>query len=248
MNVNAIINDAATRAHRSLEREGFFIKNETRVVVDPNLQVMGYTYFRDGFHYIVLSGFTVTSDLLDGLLVHEMSHIFRSEVGHPSHDEDLINEILTCYRSGDYREGVLLEIINHVKDVYADDVAFRVFRRWSGGFSGKAIRDFFLDWIKTEPMYIDDTEKAMWLNGSILVSNAFAIGSMMRHGYREFLSEGFNAKNNSFLGKIDVDLVENFEYFKESFARGFEQTIDTPLFRRRLSEYLDCFISMVEGG
>ncbi len=245
MEIENVVKKAFARSFDAMTQRGFPIGGEVQIGVDPNLPIMGYTYTKDGVHAIVVSEFAVTSGLLDGLLVHEMSHIYMGEAKHPSHDDVLVEGVVKKFREGDYRDRVLHEIVNHVKNIYADDVAFKVFKDWQGAFSGETARKFFLNWIKTEPIALDDPTQSRWMNGSIMVSNAFAVGTATRHGYFKGFEEEFTARNAEFLNRVDGELAENFDYFKRFFA-NLEAETSASLFRRRLSDFLKRFIAMAE--
>ncbi len=245
MDIEAVVREAFSKAYEAMERGGFSISGPVRIAVDPNLAFMGYTYTKDGVHTIVVSGMAIASGLLDGLLVHEMSHVYMGGANHPSHDEVLVQSVLQRFMRGDYRDGVLHEIVNHVKNVYADDVAFAVFKEWRGSFSGDMARQFFLNWIKTKPMPLEDATQNRWVNGSIMVSNAFAIGTVERHGYLRGYEGEFATRNVSFLNRADGELVKNFDYFRNFFA-SLEVKTDASIFRKRLLEYLERFTTMVE--
>src|SRR5713226_7745912 len=69
-----------------MRKAGFDIGNKVKVVVDPQLPFMGYTMPQGGNFTIVVSGGAVGSGLLEGLLVHEMSHVYRIQTNHPTHN------------------------------------------------------------------------------------------------------------------------------------------------------------------
>ncbi len=73
------------------------------------------------------------------MLVHELCHIYRTEKNHPSHNKELLNRIWHVVLEEtktprDYEVRVIQRAINHVQDLYADDLSFKVFednKLWS---------------------------------------------------------------------------------------------------------------------
>src|SRR2546425_985668 len=82
--VEEAIRKARQTAIEVMRKAGYDIGNKVKVVVDPNLPFMGYTMPQGGNFTIVVSGGAVGSGLLEGLLVHEMSHVYRIQTNHPS--------------------------------------------------------------------------------------------------------------------------------------------------------------------
>jgi len=116
-----------------MQQTGFRIDRDVRVVVDEKLPFMGYTSHRwqSQRHTIVVSGFALESPMLEGLLTHELSHIYRTITNHPSHSEPLIASLMRFFIDSqklhrDYEQQVLHQAINHVQDLYADDITVKV--------------------------------------------------------------------------------------------------------------------------
>ena len=97
MQVQRTVNDSFQRALRMMEEAGYGIGENASVVVDPTLSFMGYTFPGQGGFNIVVSGAAVDSGMLEGLLVHEMSHIYRMKSKHPSHDAEIINAAIARF-------------------------------------------------------------------------------------------------------------------------------------------------------
>jgi len=240
---------AAEKARNRLARNGFAIQGKIRVRVDPHLAFMGYTHQSNGVHIIVVSGRAVSSGVLEGLLVHEMSHIYRTESRHPSHDKGVISEVMeeAIEEHGvkeDYQLRILWELINHFQNIYADDIAFTVFSEEDTPFSRKQIQEFFLGWIKTDPIYTDGAQ-AKWLNGAIMVSNAFAVGSLKRHGHLDGIEHEIKAANAQFLEKLEVAIAEKFDYFKNFFAK-LDRNPDKFTVKKELSSLIRNFLNIVK--
>ena len=177
--------EKATRnALKLMNDAGFGISDGLRVVVDPKLSFMGYSTRSDGGDVIVVSGMALKSGMIEGLLIHEMCHIYRTNTNHPSHNQGLLNRVgqyvtRKSHLTEDYQIVIVQQAVNHLQDLYADDVAFRVFNR-SEAFPPDQAFDFFLSWINDTPGASRNV-KAVWLNVGIMLNNCFALSNMIRH-------------------------------------------------------------------
>src|SRR2546428_13903585 len=101
--VEESVRKARQTAIEMMKKAGFDIGTKVKVVVDPKLPFMGYTMPQGDSFTIVVSGGAVGSGLLEGLLVHEMSHVYRIKTSHPSHNGQILEEAVD-----NLRERVLL--------------------------------------------------------------------------------------------------------------------------------------------
>ena len=88
-----IVKNAMRNALRMMRDSGFEISDKLEVVLDPELPFMGYATKRSGGHVIVVSGMALKSGLVEGLLIHEMRHVYRTDNNHPSHNSELLNSV-----------------------------------------------------------------------------------------------------------------------------------------------------------
>jgi len=226
---------------------GFEIAQPVEVVVDSNLPFMGYTIPQgDGFR-IVVSGTAVSSGMLEGLLVHEMSHIYRMQTNHPSHNGRIIGTVLSKLVSRsplqEYQQQVLHNLVNHIQDLYADDIALKVFRT-SGVLSMEQLSRFFQGWVKDTPVESGDPRRDRWVNSSIMVNNARAIGQMARHGIEDI--GGSASKSNArFLSHVSSNVAEHFDYFR-NLMTNLDRNITEEGYRVLLLEYLKRFLQIAE--
>lgn len=88
-----------------------------------------WTAHYDEYHVINVSRRVATSAMARELALHELSHMFRFEEGHASHHQST-NEALYLALAGPRTDEQLayhgLQIANHMKDVYADDLTLSV--------------------------------------------------------------------------------------------------------------------------
>ena len=82
------------RAKDMMSEGEYSVGDNVRVVVDSNLGFMGYAFPNAGKFTIVASDSAVGSGMLEGLLVHEMSHIYRIQTKHPSHSDPRVGGVI----------------------------------------------------------------------------------------------------------------------------------------------------------
>src|SRR2546422_3892696 len=90
--ITETVRKARQTAIEMMRKAGYDIGTRVKVVVDPPLPFMGYTMPQGGNFTIVVSGRAVGSGLLEGLLVHEMSHVYRIQMNHPSHNGQILEK------------------------------------------------------------------------------------------------------------------------------------------------------------
>ena len=233
-----------------MERAGFEINQDVRVVVDEKLAFMGYTSRRWQSHIIVVSGHAVKSPMLEGLLAHELSHVYRNTTGHPSHSESLIANLMRLFIEShnldrDYEQEILHQVINHVQDLYADDIAIKVLAANRGTAPRvEQLGEFFLGWIKEEPARSGARRRDQWINASILLNNSFAVSNMERHKIAERLIEKAKMSNQRFLSRIKASAAGRFSYFN-AFMVSLKEDISESEFREQMKEYLQSFLDVV---
>src|SRR2546425_5788138 len=106
------VKGAKENAMEMMKKAGYDVGDIIQVTVDPKLPFMGYTIPRGNDHYrIVVSGGSVDSGMLEGLLVHEMSHVYRMKTKHPSHNGNVIEEAVNSFGKNivkyDYQEKIM---------------------------------------------------------------------------------------------------------------------------------------------
>src|SRR5207247_10484343 len=88
--VAEVVNRYRSSAIQMMTNAGFKITDNVKVAVDPELRFMGYTMPQGKSFTIVVSGGAVGSEMLEGLLVHAMSHIYRIQTNHPLHNAAIL--------------------------------------------------------------------------------------------------------------------------------------------------------------
>ncbi len=244
-----IVSEALKDTLDMMKHAGFVIDQEVSVVVDEKLPFMGYTSRQPQGHTIVVSGFSVKSGMLKGLLAHELSHVYRNITNHPSHNERIITHLAGSFSNqhkldADYRGEILDQVINHVQDLYADDISMKVLVNGESGlFDSKQLEEFFVEWVKEEPVKTGAVQRDQWVNGAMMLSNCFALSNMQRHSIGDNKLRA-KAKSDTFLSRINPEAAEEFRYFNNFMVGLREQVTDTE-FIEGMEEYLERFFEVV---
>ena len=242
-----LVKKAELNASQMMKKSGFGIKSDVEVAIDPQLPFMGYTMPQGRGYRIVVSGGAVGSGMLEGLLVHEMSHIYRMENNHPSHDAEIIEEAIDKigkqHLSQDYQQKIVHDLLNDIQDLYADDVSMKVIKKGQILEPGQ-INSFLQDWVKDEPVESGNPEKDRWVNTSIMVHNARAIGQMTRHSIEDTGGKAADS-NKRFLSRMPPTAASQFEYFQELMI-NLKENMTKDQYRKLLADYLNRFLEVAE--
>ena len=216
------------------------------VVVDPTLPFMGYTKPEGNKFRITVSGNAIESGMLEGLLVHEMSHIYRMRTNHPSHNARIIDTVVNSLGERalpyEYQRKIVGELVNNIEDLYADDIAVSVMRGML--VSEEQLSRFLQDWVKDEPVETGDPVRDRWVNASIMANNARAIGQMIRHQIED-TGDKAAAMNERFLSLTSPEISTQYEYFLNTLT-NLKEAITQEEYRILLSEYLSRFLETTE--
>lgn len=242
------VGEALNDVLQMMAHAGFGINEEVSVVVDKNLPFMGYTSRQGQRHTIVVSGMAVRSGMLKGLLAHELSHVYRNVTNHPSHNERIITQLASSFINNyevdaDYQRQILHQVINHVQDLYADDITMRIISADSELFDPKQLEEFFTEWIKEAPVHTGVEKRDRWVNAGIILNNSFALSNMQRHNINDG-DRRAESKNQIFLGRISREAANQFRYFND-FMVGLKEQVAEREFQREMNEYLTRFYEVV---
>ena len=230
-----------------MKKAGYDIGTKVKVVVDPKLPFMGYTMPQGGNFTIVVSCGAVGSGLLEGLLVHEMSHVYRIQTNHPSHNGEILEEAIDNLGKKvalrDYQQKIIHDLLNDIQDLYADDISFKVLRNTPIMESNQMTR-FLQDWVKDEPTKTRDPAMDDWVNASIMTHNARAIAQMARHKVEDIDGRAEQA-NKRFLSQISPRVSGRFEYFR-NLLENLREDMTAEEYRRLLTDYLQQFLDIAE--
>src|SRR6267143_1741987 len=242
-----LVKKAYLNASRMMKESGFGLKSNVEVAIDLQLPFMGYTMPQGRGYRIVVSGGSVGSGMLEGLLVHEMSHIYRMENNHLSHDAEIIEEAIDKigkqYLSHDYQQKIVHDLLNDIQDLYADDLSMKVIKNGQILEPGQ-INSFLQEWVKDEPVESGNPERDRWVNASIMVHNARAIGQMTRHNIED--TGGKAAESNKrFLSRMPPAAASQFLSFRDLMV-NLKENITRGQYRKLLADYLNRFLKVAE--
>lgn len=226
-----------------MREKGYVIESPVTLSVDPKLSIMGYAKREGKAHRIIISEWALDSEMLGGLVLHELAHIYFTERGAHSHDGEILEEVLEDLKE---REGLraketeyLIDSFNHLQNILVDDIVFAVMDEKEHTLT----RRFFSEWISDRP------SGDPVLDAALLSRNAFAIASLKRRGLFE-RDNDMHYKNQGFLmamgrAEKDFDWIENFLETSDSawdrlqFSRAVETYFETILTLMRSAARLD---------
>jgi hypothetical protein len=230
-----------------MKKAGFDIGTKVKVVVDPKLPFMGYTMPQGGNFTIVVSGGAVGSGLLEGLLVHEMSHVCRMQTNHLSHNRQILEEAVDNLGKKkvlrDYQQKIVHDLLNDIQDLYADDISFKVLGN-TPIFASDQMTRFLQDWVKDEPAKTRDPVTDGWVNASTMTHNARAIAQMARHKVEDTGGRAQQA-NRKFLSQISPRVAGRFEYFR-NLLEDLREDMTPAQYKALLADYLGQFLEIAE--
>jgi len=236
-----LLANTAQKTLKMMRDSGFEVSERLEVVVDPELPFMGYSRRRkEGGHVIVVSGMALKSGLVEGLLIHEMCHVYRTDTNHPSHNHELLNRVSQAIihkhqLTEPFQIRIIQQAVNHIQDLYADDIAFQVFQK-TKSFTPEQAHKFFLDWIQDTPLGEKST-KERWLNTGILLNNCFATSNLTRHNIPDTDNKAQN-KTQKFLSQTNKKTQTGFIHLR-NFMTNLKQNPTPKQFEIQLNQYLN---------
>ncbi len=242
------VREALSTAKGMMRKAGFDIGNTVQVAVDPKLPIMGYTTPQGRNYRIVVSGMAVKSGMLEPLLIHEMSHVYRMQTHHPSHNQRTITKVVNTLAkqslSQDYQQKIIGELVNHIQDLYADDIAIRVIKQIES-LPKNQLTEFLQDWVKDEPIKSNDARRDRWVSSAIMVNNARALSQMKRHRIEDIGDKAL-ASSMKFLTQIPPSTSRQSEYFRNVMT-NLEEKITEEKYTDLLTDYLGRFLEIAEN-
>ncbi len=185
--------------------------------------------------------------MLQALIVHEMSHIYRMQTNHPSHNAEILEEAVDKLRKKnlryEYQEKIVHDLLNDIQDLYADDIAFKVLRTNKTPVLDQ-VPEFLQGMVTDQPAQSADPVKDRWVNASIMTHNARAVAQMTRHRIDDKGRRAEHA-NQRFLSQVALDNAKDFDFFRNTLA-NLRENITEPEHRALLAEYLNRFLEVAE--
>lgn len=229
-----------------MKQKGYEIESKVTLDVEPDLAIMGYARKEGGVHKIMISEWALDSEMLGGLVLHELSHVYFMERGASSHDNSLLERVFEDLREHEglraKEEEHLVDAFNHLQNVLVDDIVFDVMGEKEQG----KIKRFFAEWISDRPSG-DPVADA-----SLLCRNAFAVASLKRRRLADWSTRGGHddaemyIRNRSLLNALGHNAEKDFNWLEE-FLEKSEPDLGKAAFRSSLEAYFDRMISLMRS-
>ncbi len=216
---------------------GYKINSPVKIKVDRKLNIMGYSKKEKDCHLIVVSEWSLESGMVEGLILHELAHIYFMERGAVTHRSEILERILERFsrleglrtREREY----LIEAYNHLQNIIVDDIVFRVIDERMVD----AVRSFFQQWVT------DKTTGDPVSDAAILCRNAFAIASLKRRNLID--DNDFVLKvNKRFIEKLGGNAKREFEWI-ERFLENAKSSENEEEFAGMLESYFERIIGLM---
>jgi len=220
-----------------MREKGFVVKSTVSLSIDPKLAIMGYAKKAGNAHKIVISDWALDSEMLGGLVLHELAHVYFTERGAFSHDGDALESLLQEMRN---KDGIrakevehLIDAYNHLQNILVDDVVFAVMQ----GKELDMAKRFLSEWVSDRP------SGDPVLDASLLCRNAFAIASLKRRHLLERESD-MNYRNMGFIAALGEFAEREFEWV-EGFLENARTDWNKGEFRDAVGAYLDRILGLM---
>ena len=244
--IDELVQKAFANAKSMMTEAGYKIPDNVKISVDPQLPFMGYTMPTRSSFNVVVSGGALGSGMLEGLIMHEMGHIYRMTTKHPSHNAEIMEEAIELLGNlRDYQQKIIHDLLNDIQDLYADDLLIKVLRK-SPVISMDQMTEFLQSWVKDTPAKSKDPVVDRWVNASTMAHNARAIAQMNRHGIEDVGGRAAKA-NQLFLGEVPPDIAKESDFFRNTLVNLREDMTESD-YRKLLAAYLDRFARIAEKG
>jgi len=223
-----------------MKEHGYEVKSRVSLNVEPSLAIMGYARKEGDAHKIMIAEWALDSEMLGGLVLHELSHVYFAERGACSHDSAVLEEVLEDLKE---RDGLrvketefLVDAFNHLQNVLVDDIVFAVMEEKEREMA----KNFFGEWVTDRPSGDPVADAAL------LSRNAFAVASLKRRNLFEKDSEMYY-RNMALLSSLGQVSEQEFEWM-ESFLEGAKAEWNREKFREELENYFDRIISLMRAS
>ena len=223
-----------------MKQRGYEVRSKVTLNVEPGLAIMGYARKEGEVHRIMISEWALDSEMLGGLVLHELSHVYFTERGASSHNSTALEEVLEELKE---RDGLraketefLIDAFNHLQNVLVDDVVFAVMEEKER----EQTKKFFTEWVTDRPSGDPVTDAAL------LSRNAFAVASLKRRNLFEEDSEMYY-RNQALLSALGPVSEEEFKWM-EGFLECAEADWNREKFREELENYFDRIVSLMRAS
>lgn len=223
-----------------MRQKGFVVRPSVTLSVDPKLTIMGYAKKEGQSNRIVISEWALDSEMLGGLILHELAHIYFTERGAHSHDVELFEEVLRGLKE---REGLraketefLIDAFNHLQNILVDDVVFAVMDEKEL----ETAKQFFAEWVSDRP------SGDPVLDAALLTRNAFAVASLKRRNLFERNSE-ICFRNEGFISALGQHAEGEYDWL-EGFFENSKPDWNRKQFLASIGEYFERILALMRSS
>ena len=243
-NQDEYLNQTLQLAIERMRDAGYSLDAIIDIEINPDLQFMGYAKIDSHSSTIVIADWALDSEMLGGLILHELAHIYFTENQYPSHKPELIQEIIYSIIHSEGLSNVegsfLTECFSHLQNILVDDLVFELMNSKK---ETKLIQEFFLTWMSDFPTgnHIVDA--------SLLTRNAFAIASLKRRNIFFNVDKEMESRNEKFLSFYKIDKTDTNNSKKFIRLETFLETINLKNdsnFRNILLQYFELLINLLQ--
>jgi hypothetical protein len=223
-----------------MKQKGFVVKSSVTLSVDPELSIMGYAKKEGRSHQIIISEWALDSEMLGGLILHELAHVYFTERGAHSHDGELLEGVLHGFKE---HEGLrvketelLIDAFNHLQNILVDDVVFAVMDEKEL----ETAKRFFAEWVSDRP------SGDPVLDAALMTRNAFAVASLKRRKLFERESD-MRFRNRGFISALGEHAEVEYDWL-EGFLENSKPDWDRKQFLTSLGEYFERIIALMRSS
>lgn len=223
-----------------MRQKGYVVSSKVTLNVEPNLAIMGYARKEGETHKIMISEWALDSEMLGGLVLHELSHVYYTEKGASSHNNEILEEMVSELRE---RDGLraketeyLIDAYNHMQNIMVDDIVFTVM----GDKEKEMTKRFFAEWVSDRPTGDPVTD------AGLLCRNAFAVASLKRRSLFDKEDDMFY-RNESFTSALGGKAEQEYEWM-EAFLEEADVEWGPEKFREALGSYFDRILSLMRAS
>jgi hypothetical protein len=223
-----------------MRQKGYVVTSKVTLDVEPDLSIMGYAKKEGEVHRIMISEWALDSEMLGGLVLHELAHVYFTERDACSHDGEILEEVLEGLKQ---RDGLraketeyLVDAFNHLQNILVDDIVFAVMEERELDMA----RRFFSEWVSDRP------SGDPVLDAALLCRNAFALASLKRRGLFEEGGDMFY-RNKGFVTALGNRSEQDFEWV-ERFLEKADPRWNKERFQEELGEYFDRMLSLMRSS
>jgi hypothetical protein len=224
-----------------LAKAGYPVRSKVRLLVDPKLDIMGYASEEEGIQHIVIAEWALQSEMLGGLLFHELAHIYHTEKRSPSHKFKLTNAIITEFsqREGlnERETGYLVEGFSHLQNIMVDDIVFAAMLE----SERRQAQRFFSGWLTEAP------SGYALVDAAALARNAFAMASMKRHkllAEDEPSTREMGERSRTLVRQLGKSAQEKYDAIEEFLVKA-DANWDEETFHDKLVYFLDLLVALL---